>query len=496
MKHLYPFERRFLVGALLIHIVAAWFSLGHHHPDEHHQIIEFASYKLGQAPVSVLPWEFTAQMRPGLQPFMTYVLLKAYYATGASNPYHFTFLLRLLSSLFALWTAVRFHIAIRESIRSIPLRKVHFVLSVLGWGLVYLHVRFSSENWSALFFTFAVIALSGQHRHRFWWFGIFAGLSFLFRFQSGFFVAGAGLWMLFIDRTRLRDILLSLLGFGLMFGLGILADHWLYGTWTLSSWAYLDQNIFQHKAAQFGLEPWHWYFGQIFQLCIPPFSLVLLLGLAAMVLYRPRHVLTWSVLLFLIAHSMVGHKEFRFLFPAAFFVPYIVITALEYLEQRFPGWDRKKGFRIWSRVFAVAFWVTNTAALFLMIGKPASDTVALNKYLYDHVSRPTILIYSTPHSPCLSDHKKADFYDNDLITSYCIDEIMDDTVLLKDKQVLLYSEHAFRKDEFLFQFAPPFFDSSRTSPFYSNLPHWLYRYNYNNWIERSNCYSLYLLHTR
>ena len=136
MKNLSLFEKRVLFIALIVHLICVWFSVGFHHPDEHFQLIEFANYKCGHTPLAKLPWEFPAQMRPGLQPLMVYVLLKPYYLLGFTDPYAFAMLLRFLSACMAMFTAWHFHKAIVGHIKSEFLQKVHFVLSFLGWGLV------------------------------------------------------------------------------------------------------------------------------------------------------------------------------------------------------------------------------------------------------------------------------------------------------------------------------------------------------------------------
>jgi GPI mannosyltransferase 3 len=61
---------RLVAAAVVVRILTAWFNGGYFHPDEHWQILEFAWYKLGHEPASILPWEFPAQIRPGLQPWI------------------------------------------------------------------------------------------------------------------------------------------------------------------------------------------------------------------------------------------------------------------------------------------------------------------------------------------------------------------------------------------------------------------------------------------
>ena len=64
--HFMRYERYFFLTALVVYIVAAWFSTGFYHGDEHYQLIEFAAYKMGTVSPEGLAWEFTARVRPAL----------------------------------------------------------------------------------------------------------------------------------------------------------------------------------------------------------------------------------------------------------------------------------------------------------------------------------------------------------------------------------------------------------------------------------------------
>lgn len=495
MKHLSVFEKRVLFFALVAHLIAAWFSVGFHHPDEHYQLVEFAYYKLGRTTLDKLPWEFPAEIRPGLQPLMVYLLLKPYYALGFSDPYFFAYILRLISGLATLFTAWHFHKAIAPQLKTEKLQKTHLVLSVLGWGLVYLHVRFSSENWSALAVVWAVIALWRKKGPNYWLFGLLLGLSFVFRFQAIFIVGGAGLWMLFVAKSKWADIGKVIAGFAISFAIGLLCERWLYGHWTVSGYGYVYQNIFKNKAAQYGVEPWYWYFEQIFNQGIPPFSLLLLLSIPVMIVYKPRHILTWCMIVFLLGHIVVAHKEFRFLFPLAFFYPFWALATLEYLQEKLAGLRSKTWYRVTTQILEKGFWITNSLALLLMITKPANDIIALNQVLLKNLKQETVIIYSYEFNPYANgDTLGATFYTNPLITSYCIDSFMKDTLILKGKNVWLFSEHAYPRDEFMFQYAGPFFDSSRTTVLWRRLPQWTYRFDFNGWLQRSNPYTIYQLH--
>lgn len=497
MKHLSVFEKRVLFIALIVHLICVWFSVGFHHPDEHFQLVEFANYKCGRTPLDKLPWEFPAHMRPGLQPLMVYLFLKPYYSLGFTDPYAFATFLRLISAFMAMFTAWHFHKAIVGQIKDEFYQKLHFLLSFLGWGLVYLHVRFSSENWSAIAMAWALIMLWKNNKYSFLLFGFLAGLSFVFRFQSIFMIAGAGLWMLFSNKNKWREMAVVIFGFLIAFGIGILCEYWLYGQWTFSGWNYVYQNVVENKAAKFGVEPWYWYFEQIVVQGLAPFSVIMLLSIPLMLVYKPKHILTWMMLLFLLGHIVVAHKEFRFLYPLSFFYPIWAVFTLAFLAEKLQAFQHQKWFRILKSVGWKSFLIANAIALLLMITKPANDILALNKVLLENLKKETIILYSYEFNPYANgDTLGATFYANPLIKSSCIDSFMKDTSLLVGKNVWLFSEHAYARDEFMFQYAGPFFDSSRTQVLWTRLPTWTYKFNFNQWLERSNAYTIYQLYDR
>lgn len=495
MKSLSKFEKQILFWGLLAHLIAAWFSVGVHHPDEHYQIIEFANYKLGSplTPLNKLAWEYAARIRPGLQPFMAFALLKAYYAAGFSDPYNYTFILRLISGLAALFTAFAFHRAIVDQIRNEYLKKAHLVLSVLGWGLVYIHVRFSSENWSAMAMAWALIFLwREKNPQRYLLFGLFAGLSVVFRFQSLFMVGGAGLWMLFAEKSTLKKIGAVIGGFLITFAIGLVFERWLYGVWNFSPWLYIEQNILYDRAAYYGVSPWYWYFTEIVKEGLIPFSVIMMLSIFIVPIARPKHILSWMMPVFLLGHIVVAHKEFRFLWPLSPFYPFFAIVTVDYLQQKLAVFRGKTLYEqsiIWLRKI---FWAANGLALLVMITKPANDMVALNKDVFRNIKEPTTVIYTKEFNPYVNgDTLGATFYHNPLITSYCIDTVLKDSNLIRGKKVWLFSEYRNPSEEFAFQYGGPFFDSSRATVIWQRLPKWTYKLNFNGWVDRSNPYTIY-----
>jgi len=65
----------FILFITIIYCFTAYNSSGFHQPDEHFQIIEFANYKLGNTKPQDLSWEFKAEIRPTIQPALTYLII-------------------------------------------------------------------------------------------------------------------------------------------------------------------------------------------------------------------------------------------------------------------------------------------------------------------------------------------------------------------------------------------------------------------------------------
>src|SRR5665213_2550277 len=74
--------RRSLMILAAVTLVTAWFSVMFYFPDEHYQVLEFMSFKLGITPASELPWEFSARIRPWFQPALYFLIARPLSAVG------------------------------------------------------------------------------------------------------------------------------------------------------------------------------------------------------------------------------------------------------------------------------------------------------------------------------------------------------------------------------------------------------------------------------
>ena len=91
-----------IAAVIGVHLLAAWNNGGYLNPDEHFQILEFAQFKLGRQSVEALAWEFAAQMRPALQPWVADGAIRLANAVGVASPFLIAFGLRVLSTVLAM----------------------------------------------------------------------------------------------------------------------------------------------------------------------------------------------------------------------------------------------------------------------------------------------------------------------------------------------------------------------------------------------------------
>lgn len=320
----------FLFAVVIFYLFVAYNSTGYHNPDEHFQIIEFANYKLGLATLSDLAWEYNAQIRSGIQPGLCFFIFKLLRSIGITDVYFLSFALRALTAIFAVFAIKGFINANSDSIE----RKNHLayvLISYFLWFLPFINVRFSSESWSGLFFLLSLsIVQNSESRspQKDVLLGALLGMAFLFRYQSGMFIAGIGLWLIFIERTKFARLVLMVAAGLAVLLIGVLADKWLYGQFTFAPYNYFKANIIQDIASQYGVSPWY----EIIRYIVNgpgPIGIFILLSYIILLVRRPKHIVIWASLPFLLVHAIIAHKELRFVFPLANLAPLVLMLGFQ-----------------------------------------------------------------------------------------------------------------------------------------------------------------------
>lgn len=357
----------FFFAVVFLYAFIAYKSSGFHHPDEHFQVIEFAKYKMGETKASELAWEFEAQIRSALQPTLCLLVFKVLRVLHIHDPYLMAFVLRLITAFFSIYVLYRYTNGQLDKIAP-NFQGLFLFLSFFLWIIPYVSVRFSSETWSALFFLLGIIQLQCHSRHRFLIVGILFGISVLFRYQSGVMVVGLTVWLLIIERIRIKYITQMAFAVMSVMIMGFLIDMWFYGKVAFTAYNYFRINIVDGVASNFGVSPWYTYFLYILQGLGYPLGIFVLLSLLYLIRYRWKEKEVWIIVSFILVHSLIPHKEPRFLFPIAFFSGFVMISFVQYLYHL-----SYKSLRIIVPFLLVVSLLTNAIGIIVVSGKTAGN---------------------------------------------------------------------------------------------------------------------------
>lgn len=392
-KVTYHIKLSILIGCI-VHLLAVIFSEGYHRPDEHLGLIRFMSFKMNLFPESKLSWEYPAQIRPWLHPALLYGQTKFLNLLGVENPFHLAFFYRLLSSLLGLFSSYLLLISgirfFKKDLSKIILSYGLFNLSFLA----FFHARMNAEHLGIAFFIFGLYPLLKntpiEKEDRFNWnishklltlSGLLLGISFILRFQMGIMVFMLLLFLLIKDWKKLPQISVILGGIFLAIGLSTIIDYWGYGEWTFAPWNYFYNNLILKKAAGFGISPFYYYFEKVLLRGIPPLSFFFIGGFLWFWIKRPLHLfslLTWP---FFLVHSFIGHKELRFIFCLAPFLPLIWAYFLDQVNSS--ALFEKK----WVRIICYLAIFQNFSFALISSTKPALNQIGYYRHIYQKKER-------------------------------------------------------------------------------------------------------------
>ena len=352
--------------SFLLHLIVPFFAIGYLNSDEHFYTIEFALFKMNLSDYMPTSWEYQSHIRPFSLPFVFYGVGSFFKGLGIESVFTLMTIFRYASSILGFFSLFIFVEAWKQ--RYEISKKLEWIL-YLAWPLILMHSRNNSENWSTCFLLLGV-ALFLRNRNAFVT-GILLGLSFYFRFQLGFLI----LPIYWFGRRNLGNLSKITLGILISCLLMALVDRWGYGFWTLTPYHYFMVNLVQDKVNSFGTSPW-WYYMYLGLVKLVPFWGLAILG-SVVWGFRSRNreyreILIWT-LPFLIVHSLIGHKELRFIYPV---MPFMMILALRFIG----GFKRK-----WQKVF---LW--GNLLVMPILFMPQQKRWLIYKYVFDNKNIKTI----------------------------------------------------------------------------------------------------------
>ncbi len=328
-------------ASLMMHLLTAVRSQGWLHPDEHFQVLEFLSYKLGNTPANELAWEFATQSRNFLQVALYYLQVRGMQLLGFSldNGADIALAVRLSSAMFGWLSLV---VLFREVFRLWPsdwTKCLAAMVLLLSPVEMLLHARTSAESMATSFFLcgavayFAAARQTTDHDPRRRWLYVLAGLlltcSFFAKYQTLIFIGSLVLWLMLLSRPEKRAW--GPIGFGVMLGMliGFGSEFWGYGHATFAPWNYFDYQILRGAAAKTANKnTWTFYFVDLWQTWGWMYTTVAGALLCTALWRLPRHWLLWTSAPYFLLHLYLTHNNnLRYLLPAhAMFIAYCILN--------------------------------------------------------------------------------------------------------------------------------------------------------------------------
>jgi phosphatidylinositol glycan class B len=394
------FVARWIAVSFAWHLASAWLSSGFFHADEHFQILEFVSYKRGDLPAAALPWEFAARIRPTLQVAVGHGVMRLVESVaGPQSPFFHATILRCLASLVGWLSCASLMRISRDWLPSERAARAAVIGLAVFYPIPFLDARYSSESLAgSLFFLGLVAARRGREGSgsaaRLVAAGGLIAAAFACRFQIAFMAAGFIAWLWLYER-RVKDLAALAIGAAAILACALASDRWFYGDWVLTPVNYVVENLVNGHAAAFGTLPWWGYLELTALYVYPPFGILVIAGVALACVGHRRHLLTWTLVPFLVAHAAVAHKELRFLFPVAKVLPiYLALAAGTWwrLAQNRPtltAWTRRAA--RWLAPLALA---ANSILLVALTVLPATMRMPTLEALYREYRAAPFVLYA------------------------------------------------------------------------------------------------------
>ncbi len=477
---------RWLCISAGLHFLAAIFSSGFYHPDEHFQILEFLNFKLGKTPVSDLPCEFARMIRSWVQPALYLSLVKGLSALKIENPFQWAMGFRIFSAMIGWLSTAALMFCCPFWFKNLERRKWAVIALATLWCLPSFHARHSSENLSgSIFFLgmcWAYLLLQIRGQISVWntfGIGILFGLAFEFRFQTGFMVLGVMAWLLLIGRVPLKSWGVIVGGIFLSCALGTVLDRWGYGQWTFSPKNYVLFNLIENHISEGGVRPWWDFFRSSFTEAWPLLGFLLIVSLPISWIRNPLNILTWSTLPFFLVHVVIGHKELRFLFPMLSAGPVLLILGIEGVSFLSP-------FLRWP---AKALVGVNVIALISLCLTPAWAPVRFQEKLYEFQEGIPLEIFYKDNHPFQPLGGRIYFYRRSYLTTTQIPsyEAFLKQIGSQRGPLYLFSTHTH-----LSPGSPGAAEVEKfCTPQFRALPEWIEKFNLFRLLDRVSNWSLF-----
>ncbi len=346
-------QDRFLYACIficfLLHLISAYFTIGFYSDDEHFQILEITAYLLSINEMAVgdktgfyWEWESHVRMRPWLQPLLYFGFINFFQYLGFNDPFTWTLIIRILSSLLGLFSIIFFYFTFRDYFFQ-KNYKFNILLIFTFWFYPFLHSRTSSENIGITIYIFSfciLFKLINAEKNIINITKIISasylfGISMVIKFTLVFTTVPFFLWIA-LFRFNINFLLFFCSAIFLALATGILIDSFFWGEFTNTYYQFYKYNLTKEfgNLNNFGTNPWYYYLIEIAKQLAPLLSIVFLIGIIIYWIKKPLNIFTWITLSTFIIFSLIGHKEIRYIFPIYIFAPFFIGYALDFIKNK------------------------------------------------------------------------------------------------------------------------------------------------------------------
>ncbi|KNC87770.1 hypothetical protein SARC_00142 [Sphaeroforma arctica JP610] len=287
-------------------------------PDEWYQALEIAHvivYGRGY-----LTWEWISHIRGFAHPYMYVPVFYTLKLLRIDTPSMLVVIPRVLQGMLeGVCELALYRLAYRTFGREAA--RMTLFCSLLSWSMWYLSGRTLSNSVEMIFTTVALdlwhwpgIDVKPDDRRSFKGALFWAACSCVVRPTSALLWAALGLYQLWYTDHRLA-LLGDVLCIGVpIFTLSVGLDSYMYGQLVIVPWEFVKENVLNGVAGFYGTNQSHWYLSSAMPTLLAAYLPLFVLGAwSAWTTHRrgPLLCIAWVVLV----HSLLEHKEFRFIVP-------------------------------------------------------------------------------------------------------------------------------------------------------------------------------------
>lgn len=468
-------SKKVIFFGAFVHLICAYFSQGHLHPDEHFQILEYFDYLRGYTSASNLPWEFHVKMRPWTLPYTLFLLEKFLSLFSAFSPFTLAVFFRLLFSMLGFYSSLCFVNHFIDNFDKEIHKKIFLYSSLFLWFIPFIHARISAEAIAGSLFAIGMVKLleSNKKKSGLYTSAVFLSISSLLRYHLAFLIIPIWILALKDDSNKTQRFIKHLLMFTSIIILGSLLDTFIYKETTFAPWNYFYQNIILKKSSNYGTSPFWYYLKEIFNKGVFPIGPLILFSFFYpffLKRFKGNRTFRLALIPFLLIHTFVAHKELRFLFPLITFVPL-------FLTELIRDFNLKK-----LKPLYILATIVNIAVLIKVSFTSVHPSFSFFKFLAKNKQIDRLFIYGDT-DPFFLAQLPTRFYHKPLPIIKVQDKIDPQSILKNETGPMYFFSNRGK-------FYNQIIKNKACSSLYQNIPKFILKFNFFNWQKRSKMWSL------